>query len=474
MLLLFIKRKHPEVKLFYRHYDTTTYSWWKTNLRQPAWLFLLVILFIFLGGISAEATQEIPEIKIKVNGSPLICETKPFLTSEGKVFVPLRVIGNALGVQVRYHQGIASLIAGQKKIELQAGLKGAWIEYKLICFDSSPLIKDGHFYVPLRLVSELLGAEVNWQGKGVEINFPGKPVEEIVLNFAGDTTLAWFFKDYVKDRFTYPFARLEWFKQADISMLNLENPITTRGEKVPKQFNFRMPPYYTQVLLDGGVDLVNLANNHVGDYGSQGVLDTLSYLKTAGIRHVGAGENLKKARSPVIFKLKGQRIGFLGYFGGKDYAAADKKPGTSPTYEQYIIEDIRNLKQKTDVVIVNFHWGIEKSSYPEHYQNELAHKAIDAGADLIIGHHPHVLQGIEKYKNGFVVYSLGNFIFGGNSRREHDTIIFQLIIKGEQKIPVLIPVRVKNWQPYGLKNEEGKKIINSVRTYSKIFTNPLL
>ncbi|MDQ0285701.1 hypothetical protein J2Z49_000805 [Desulfofundulus luciae] len=432
---------------------------------------ILIIFFsiLILPGISLAES----EITIKLNNRVVFSDAAPFIEG-GRVLVPLQVIGEAAGAEVKWNGQRATLTKEQITIEVIPGSKVIWAGGRVFCLDVPARMKNGRLFVPLRFISEFLGGEVKFQNKTVEIKYPASQEQEITLNFAGDTTLAWFFEEFVKDNFDYPFALFPSFKQADITMLNLENPVTTRGKKVPKQFNFRMNPKYIQVLLKGGVDIVNLANNHVGDYGPQGILDTLNFLDAAGIKHVGAGENLKAARNPVIFSLKQKKIGFLGYFGGKDYAATTSKPGTSPCYEQYIIEDIKKLKQKADVVVVNFHWGVERAHYPEPYQIRLAHQAIDAGADLIIGHHPHVLQGIERYKNGVIVYSLGNFIFGGNSRREHDTFVFQLIIKGEQKQYALIPVRVKNWQPYWLDSEEGEGVISSIQIYSKYFPDSLL
>lgn len=137
-------------------------------------------------------------------------------------------------------------------------------------------------------------------------------------------------------------------------------------------------------------------------------------------------------------------------------------------------EDVSALKKVVDVVIVNFHWGTERSHYPESYQVALAHSAIDAGADLVVGHHPHVLQGIERYKNGIIAYSLGNFIFGGNSRRQHDTCVFQLNIREGDKIPALIPVRISEWRPVRLEGEEGRQLIDTIKRYSSSLRNPII
>lgn len=292
---------------------------------------------------------------------------------------------------------------------------------------------------------------------------------EIILNLAGDCTFAEHFESFVGENMEYPFAKLRWFSEADISMVNLENPIATRGSKVPKEFSFKMHPKYCRVLLNGGVDIVNIANNHTLDYGIQGMEDTIHYLDSVGVKHVGGGRNIAEAREPVILEVKGKKIGFLGYFGDGWYNATEKRVGTAPRREDSVIEDVRRLKQETDFVVVNFHWGEERQHYPNEQQKQLAHKTIDAGADLVVGHHPHVLQGIERYGHGFIAYSLGNFIFGGNSRREYDTAVLQVRIAQDHVTPTLVPIHVSSWQPYRLEGREGDRVIQEVREYSKIF-----
>lgn len=377
---------------------------------------------------------------------------------DGRILVPLSEISNVFNLTINWNENTVMLNKDETYFELTPGSKTVWSDGKAFCLDVPPQVLNGNFYVPLRFLCESLGAKVVYSEGTVDVKYPVNRGNDIVLNFAGDTTLAWSFEESVGDDFAYPFAKSPWFGKADITMVNLENPVTDRGDKSPKQFNFRMPPKYVQVLLDGGVDIVNLANNHVWDYGLQGIKDTFAYLDDAGIKHVGAGETTEEAKKPVIIELKGRRIGFLGYFWD----------------DGNLEEEVSVLKQKVDVVVVNFHWGIEGSNYPEHYQVYMAHRAVDAGADLVIGHHPHVLQGMEKYNNGIIAYSLGNFIFGGNSRRQHDTVVLQLIIRDNQIIPAVIPVRVTDWQPYLLEGEDGRAVVDAIREYSKEFKNPLL
>lgn len=377
---------------------------------------------------------------------------------DGRMLVPLGQISSILNIRVDWEGETFVMSKDGNSFEFTAGSKAVWAGGKVFCLDVPPRFINGQLYVPLRFLCESFGAVVFYSDSIIEVKYPANRDSDITINFAGDTTLAWSFEDAVGDDFGYPFAGSPWFGEADITMLNLENAITERGYKVPKEFNFRMPPKYLQVLKDGGVDIVNLANNHVWDYGQVGVRDTIAYLDEAGIYHVGAGATEEEAGKPVIIEIKGKSIGFLGYY----------------FMEGNVAEDVSALKKTADVVIVNFHWGTERSNYPESYQVDLAHRAIDAGADLVIGHHPHVLQGIERYKDGIIAYSLGNFIFGGNSRRQHDTYVFQLVIRDGQKIPALIPVRVSEWQPGWLDGEEGKLLIDNIVEYSRDLENPLL
>lgn len=295
----------------------------------------------------------------------------------------------------------------------------------------------------------------------------------VVINFAGDVTFANHFEYYVGTRWNYPFEKFPEFAKADLSMVNLENPLTRRGTPAEKQFNFRARPEYVRVLKAGGVDIVNLANNHMYDYSEQGLFDTIDFLDRAGIRHIGAGKDLTHAREPVLLNIKGVRIAFLAYYGlrkhsGSHPATADSA-GTALRNLSYIKQDIRAIRDSVDVLIVNFHWGIEKEHVPQTEQIHFAHKTIRYGADLIVGHHPHVLQGIEKYRNGLIAYSLGNFIFGGNSRKHEKTAVLQIQIDTHSKKITsykMLPVQVDYWQPRLLSGFQKQALLDSLAQYS--------
>ncbi|QQR42313.1 CapA family protein [Myxococcus xanthus] len=214
---------------------------------------------------------------------------------------------------------------------------------------------------------------------------------------------------------------------ADLFVVNLECPFTERGEKLPKNFNFRAKPELVGILTAGGVDVVSLANNHLMDYGAQGLLDTLDTLDAAHIPYFGAGRNMAEARRPAIVTVGGQRVALLGYFflGTRNIEppgvyATETTPGVAGHFsdeaimEQMLREDIAAARAQADIVLPYFHWGREGTYTPEPYQVRLAHAAIDAGAAGVLGAHPHVLQAMELYQGRPVVYSLGNFVFGGN------------------------------------------------------------
>ena len=209
--------------------------------------------------------------------------------------------------------------------------------------------------------------------------------------------------------------------QADIFMANQEFPFSERGTAAEdKQFTFRLPLSRVPMMNELGLDLVTLANNHALDFGADALLDTCAALDGAGILRVGAGADLDEARAPVFIEKNGIRFGFIGVSrvipeGG--WAAGASRPGMFTTYDTnhpHVLEEIETARGLCDYLIVYVHWGIERNTSPEEYQRILGQKYIDAGADMVIGSHPHVLQGIEYYNGCPIVYSLGNFVFGSS------------------------------------------------------------
>ena len=208
-------------------------------------------------------------------------------------------------------------------------------------------------------------------------------------------------------------------EDSDIFMANQEFPFSSRGQAAPdKQFTFRLPPEKVSVFKELGLDIVTLANNHALDFGTDALLDTCDTLDQAEILHVGAGRNIDEAKKPVFLESKGKKVGFLGasrVIPVGSWNAGQNTPGMLTTYDpSLLVEEIHKAREKCDFLVVYVHWGIERDERPQDYQRKLGQQYIDAGADLVIGSHPHVLQGFEYYKGKPIVYSLGNFIFGSS------------------------------------------------------------
>jgi poly-gamma-glutamate synthesis protein (capsule biosynthesis protein) len=309
----------------------------------------------------------------------------------------------------------------------------------------------------------------------VRLNQVATPQDPTVtLMFGGDVTLSDAFAELVGQDYDWAFAELEEYRQADVAMVNLEGTLTRAENPLPdKQFHFKADPESVKVLSSGGVDLVTLGNNHAMDYEAVGLEETMATLDRAGIHHIGAGRDIKEARRPEILEVKGQRIAYLGYYDADLHAAGEGVAGTNPRHNQRVAEDIKAIRNQVDWVIVNYHWGEELADYPGDWQMELAHFTIDQGADLVVGHHPHVLQGTEIYKGKPIVYSLGNFIFGGNSRSDYDTAALKVSLRDKQMKVELLPIAVKKYQPHVLTGERGKAILDHVQQISDIFDQPM-
>ncbi len=266
-------------------------------------------------------------------------------------------------------------------------------------------------------------------------------------------------------------------KAADIAIGNLETALTTRGEPpVDKEYLFRNPPDITARALRGaGIDVLSLANNHSMDYGVTGLQDTMAALERVGIHHHGAAMDEESARRAVRFKLlNGQTIGCLAYSNTfpKEFWADVDKPGAAFGHEQHVHEDVSLLvKQGVDVVVVSFHWGRERESELRPYQPLLAYAAIEAGADLVLGHHPHIAQAVEKYKEGLILYSLGNYTFGTFSPYVDFGLVATVEFSaGKFKQAELTPINVNNFQvqlqPQVLRAESLEKAFNALRELS--------
>jgi poly-gamma-glutamate synthesis protein (capsule biosynthesis protein) len=246
---------------------------------------------------------------------------------------------------------------------------------------------------------------------------------------------------------------------ADVAFLNLETSIARGGARLPgKGIWFRSAPEFAQELAAAGVDVVTLANNHVLDYDDPAFMETLSNLAAAGIAVCGGGKNMAEARRPAVLSANGMSIAFLGYSefahiywsvaSPKRFVASEASPGVSPWERKSIMEDISHAKRLADHVVVSFHWGDEYVSMPADRQVQLAHAAIDAGASVVHGHHPHVLQPVEVYHGGVIFYSLGNFVFDQKKPATVESMIAHVTFSPEAVVRAeIIPVRIEECRP---------------------------
>ncbi len=309
-----------------------------------------------------------------------------------------------------------------------------------------------------------------------EIN---KPVEKksITISFAGDVTMGNYkgssyygtFDNEFQNRngnFDYFFENVkDIFINDDLSVVNLEGPLTTAQNAKVKKFAFKGDPSYVNILKSGNIEAVSIANNHSEDYFEEGIEDTKFILAQNDIKYFGLGEQ-------SIIDTNGIKVGLLGYNGWTENYTEENLNNMK--------NDIEALKKDADMVAVYFHWGVERSYTPNQIQKDFAHNAIDYGSDLVIGAHPHVLQGIEEYKGKYIAYSLGNFCFGGNKNpSDKDSMIYQQTFSFENneligiEVPNIIPCSISStnsrndYKPTILQGSESERVLNKIKSISE-------
>lgn len=243
-------------------------------------------------------------------------------------------------------------------------------------------------------------------------------------------------------------------RSADIAIGNLECAIGSDGTRAPKAYTFRAPPAAAGLLQDAGFDLVSLANNHSMDYGEYTLAETMELLRANGIAAIGAGQDAYDAHVPVRFTVRGVRLAFLAYadvpkehqgFDVRSWTAGPTSPGIAWADPESMWKDIQGVRSSVDFVIVMLHFGEEGRVEPTQEQATLAYAAIDSGADLVIGSHPHVLGSVEQYKDGWIFYSLGNFVFDGFSGISNDSKLLWITLSPGKLISFgSIPIRIEN------------------------------
>ena len=262
---------------------------------------------------------------------------------------------------------------------------------------------------------------------------------------------------------TFPFQLVApQLQPYDLVFGNLETTISNRGTKVGSIYSFRSDPGVVEGLKLASFDVVSIANNHIWDYSKQAFLDTLDHLTAASISYVGGGRKFADAHAGVIKEVKGTKVAFLAYTDllTKQLSVSDTQPGITWLDPEQMKKDIAAAKTRADLVVVSFHFGDEYKTIHNAHQAEIAHAAIDAGADLIIGHHPHVVQDMKQYKGKWIAYSLGNFIF--DQYFSEETMrggALQVKLEDRQISEVkLLPVTInKDYQPMIEVETEGSR-----------------
>ncbi len=287
------------------------------------------------------------------------------------------------------------------------------------------------------------------------------------------------------------FSELGIYRRADIAMLGLSEPLATPSTSLQENFYHRTRPEAVQALKAGGIDIVSLASEGTLTYGVRGLEETLKTLDQGGIYRVGAGRNQQEAHRPEILEVKGQRIAYLGYNPEALKAARVDTAGVasaSNEERQHILEDIETIRPQVDWIVVNYRWGdlletpedasedaLEDtaSSVPAEWQRSLAHDAIDAGADLVVGYHPSQIQGAEIYRDRAIAYSLGDFVFGKAPLEDHDTVALRVSLRNRRMKVEFLPVSVRNSRLQMATGDHGSAILQNIRHASRSFEQPM-
>ena len=299
----------------------------------------------------------------------------------------------------------------------------------------------------------------------------------VSLDFIGDVSLAdnWYIAPKYDERGKKIYGILgkeivDELVNADLSIANNEFTVSDRGAKIPgKTYTFRASPSRLPIYNEMGIDLVTLANNHVYDFGKDAFMDMLDAFDKYDIPHIGAGKNINEAGRPYYFILNGYKVAFVNANRSekniKTPGATDTEPGVFRCYDATNFTNlIKETKKNSDIVIALVHWGAEDSHELEEVQIETSKIYIDAGADLIVGGHAHVLQGIDFYKDKAIIYNLGDFIFNNEDK---DTMIFKFTIDNNAKFKYyIIPAHQKNEFTDILKDKDRVQVFNNIVKYS--------
>ncbi len=306
-----------------------------------------------------------------------------------------------------------------------------------------------------------------------------KQASRLLICFGGDTMLGRGVNEVIPLRgYAYPWGNLlPILKKPDLTIVNLENTFTTNTSPIPKVFNFRAYPDRIKSLKLAGIDVVNIANNHILDFGQEGLYDTLDALDKAGIKYVGAGVNAENASRAIIINKRNFRIGIIGYTDNEpSWQAGPIKPGINYIRIgdiKKIQNDVNAIRQQVDLVIVSIHWGPNMRKQPSNEFITFAHQMIDSGVDIIHGHSAHIFQGIEIYKNKLIMYDTGELVddYQVDSQLRNDqSFLYTIYVNkgGIQKIK-LIPIIISNYQANKTEGTLYTEILKRMQRLSKQF-----
>jgi poly-gamma-glutamate capsule biosynthesis protein CapA/YwtB (metallophosphatase superfamily) len=273
----------------------------------------------------------------------------------------------------------------------------------------------------------------------------------------------------------YPLAKVnDRLRRADLALFNLECALSQDGTPIAKRYSFKGDPAAANGLARAGLDVAVLANNHSVDCGRDRLAETIEALRRHGIAAVGAGEDAATAAAPLIVMRNGLRIAILA----RSFVLPDRVVyrEDAPTVAMYdpetMLEEVRAARRQADVVIVSLHWGIEYAREPQESQRRIAHALVDAGAALVIGHHPHTPQPVERYRNGLIAYSLGNFVFDpAGEKGRHGLLLTCTLTRAGVQSYAVTPVKITNTQPRPQRTgaaRSQKRSANPARTASSL------
>jgi len=271
--------------------------------------------------------------------------------------------------------------------------------------------------------------------------------KQTTLMFVGDIMLSRAVEDKMKklNNWNWPFEKIAaYLASADLTFGNLEGPISSQGRNIGSIYSFRADPRAIGGLKYAGFDIVSVANNHIGDWTKIAMDDTFAILKEGGIDIAGGGLNKQEAHTAVIKEINGVKLGFLAYtaLGAKYTEATASSSGIAWVKKEIMAQDIAEAKKISDFIIVSLHFGDEYKQKSNDFQKDIARSAINAGVNLVIGHHPHVVEETEQYNGGFIAYSLGNFIFDQSFSKETMAgILLKVILEGKD-VKSIEPVKI--------------------------------